>query len=82
MNLYSELELKPFYCAGTLVHGISVLHHWQIAVTEFALTTLDRLGEVFAPLLFDGLLGVVTGLVIVSMHAVYINLFKTQSSAV
>ena len=33
-----------------------------------------------APLVFDGLLGVVAGLVIVIMHVTYTKLFKTHNS--
>lgn len=65
---------------GILVHGISVLHHWQIAVTEFALTNLGRLGEVFAPLLFDGLLGVLAGVVVVLIHHTVVSI-KTKEPA-
>ena len=53
---------------GILVHGIRVLHHWQIAVAEFALANLGTLGEIIAPLLFDGLLGVLAGAVAVLVH--------------
>lgn len=67
---------------GILVHSVELLHHTQIDITHYAQSTLGGAGQMLAPLVFDGLLGVVTGLVIVSMHAVYINLFKTQSSAV
>ena len=37
-----------------------------------------NIGEVLAPLIFDGLLGVVAGLVIVLFHVAYTRLFKTN----
>jgi len=50
---------------GILVHGIPVLHHAQQGVSEFALTYLGKTGEVVTPILFDGLLGVAAGIVVV-----------------
>lgn len=53
---------------GILVHGVSLLHHWQVAVTEFALVNLGSIGEVIAPLFFDGLFGVLAGALVVLIH--------------
>ena len=66
---------------GILVHGVELLHHTQIDITHYAQSTLGGVGEMLAPLVFDGLLGVVAGLVIVIMHVTYTKLFKTHSSA-
>ncbi|NMM41108.1 DUF808 domain-containing protein [Pseudoalteromonas arctica] len=65
---------------GILVHGINMLHHWQISVTEFALTNLGTLGEAAAPLLFDGLLGVLAGGVVVLIHHTVVSM-KAKKSA-
>lgn len=61
---------------GILVHGIELLHHGQVNVTNYAQTLAGSMGEVLAPLIFDGLLGVVAGLVIVILHVAYVKLFK------
>lgn len=54
---------------GILAHGIGLLHHWQQTVTEFALVNFGVVGEVLAPLVFDGLLGVLAGvIVVIIMH--------------
>jgi len=53
---------------GILVHGVSLFHHWQVAVTEFALLNLGSIGEVVAPLVFDGLFGVLAGAIVVLIH--------------
>ncbi|ALQ53446.1 membrane protein [Pseudoalteromonas issachenkonii] len=66
---------------GILVHGVELLHHTQIDIIHYAQSTLGGVGEMLAPLVFDGLLGVVAGLVIVIMHVTYTKLFKTHSSA-
>jgi predicted DNA repair protein MutK len=50
---------------GILSHGIELLHHTQLNVIGYAHSMLGNIGEVLAPLIFDGLLGVVAGLVIV-----------------
>ncbi|MGO2479606.1 MAG: DUF808 domain-containing protein [Pseudoalteromonas sp.] len=53
---------------GILVHGISVLHHAQKSVSSYALAYLGTIGETIAPLIFDGLLGVLAGAIVVLMH--------------
>ena len=50
---------------GILVHGIALLHHTQQAVTRFALQHAGAAGEFVAPILFDGMLGILAGLIIV-----------------
>ena len=59
---------------GILVHGISVFHHWQMAVTELALTNLGAVAEIVAPLLFDGLLGVFAGAILVLSHHMVVSM--------
>ena len=66
---------------GILVHSVELLHHTQIDITHYGQSTLGGAGEMLAPLVFDGLLGVFAGLVIVIMHVTYTKLFKTHSSA-
>lgn len=61
---------------GILVHGIKALHHIQIAVTNYGQTIVGTTGEVLAPLIFDGLLGVIAGLVVVLGHLAYLKIFK------
>ena len=61
---------------GILVHGINVLHHKQLDVTSYAQSVAGGTGEILAPLIFDGLLGVAAGLVVVLMHVAYTKLFK------
>ncbi len=61
---------------GILVHGVELLHHTQIDVTSYAQSMAGGTGEVLAPLLFDGLLGVIAGLVVVLIHVIYTKLFK------
>ena len=63
---------------GILVHGIEVLRHGQVNVTNYAQSIAGSTGEVLAPLVFDGLLGIVAGLVIVILHVAYVKLFKTS----
>ncbi|ATG56837.1 MULTISPECIES: DUF808 domain-containing protein [Pseudoalteromonas] len=63
---------------GILSHGIELLHHTQLNVIGYAQSILGNIGEVLAPLIFDGLLGVVAGLVIVLFHVAYTRLFKTN----
>lgn len=53
---------------GILVHGVSLFHHWQVAVTEFALVNLGSIGEGIAPLVFDGVFGVLAGALVVLIH--------------
>ncbi len=50
---------------GILVHGIALLHHTQQAVTHFALQHGGAAGEFIAPVLFDGMLGILAGLIMV-----------------
>ncbi|MBH0059066.1 DUF808 domain-containing protein [Pseudoalteromonas sp. SWXJZ94C] len=61
---------------GILVHGVELLHHTQIDVTSYAQSMAGVTGEVLAPLVFDGLLGVTAGLVVVLIHVSYTKLFK------
>ncbi len=61
---------------GILVHGVELLHHTQVNVTSYAQSVAGGTGEVLAPLLFDGLLGVIAGLVVVLIHVGYTKLFK------
>ena len=63
---------------GILSHGIELLHHAQLNVISYAQSILGNIGEVLAPLVFDGVLGVVAGLVIVLCNVVYTRLFKTD----
>jgi predicted DNA repair protein MutK len=63
---------------GILVHGVALFHHWQLAVTEFALVNLGAVGEVIAPLIFDGLLGVLAGIFIVLVHHVIVSLKREK----
>lgn len=65
---------------GILVHGISVLHHLQILVTKFALINLGTVGEVLAPLLFDGVLGILAGALVVLIHHAVVSM-KTKKPA-
>ena len=46
---------------GILSHGIELLHHWQLEVIAIGKSLLNGTGETLAPLIFDGLLGVVAG---------------------
>jgi len=62
---------------GILVHGISVLHHAQQSVSSYVLTHLGTLGETIAPLIFDGLLGVLAGAIAVLIHHSVVS-FKTK----
>ncbi len=50
---------------GILVHGIPVLHHAQQVSTEFVTGLLGKTGELATPIIFDGLLGVVAGVIVV-----------------
>ena len=59
---------------GILVHGIP-LHHAQQGSTEFVTGLLGKTGELVSPVIFDGLLGVVAGVVIV----IFVSLFKKIS---
>lgn len=61
---------------GILVHGIEQLHHIQLEITGYALSLIGSVGEVFAPLLFDGLLGLIVGLGVVILHLTYTAIFK------
>jgi len=63
---------------GILVHGISVLHHLQILVTKFALINLGTVGEVLAPLLFDGVLGILAGALVVLIHHAVVSMKKKK----
>lgn len=58
---------------GILVHGISILHHWQLTVTDYGLSHLGSVGEVIAPLLFDGTLGLLAGAMIVLIHHIMVR---------
>ena len=60
---------------GILVHGIPLLHHAQQGSTEFVTGLLGKTGELVSPVIFDGLLGVVAGVVIV----IFVSLFKKIS---
>ena len=59
---------------GILSHGIELLHHWQLEVITIGKSLLNGTGETLAPLIFDGLLGVVAGLCIVILHLVWSKL--------
>ena len=59
---------------GILSHGIELLHHWQLEVIAIGKSLLNGTGETLAPLIFDGLLGVVAGLCIVILHLVWSKL--------
>lgn len=59
---------------GILSHGIELLHHWQLEVIAIGKSLLNGIGETLAPLIFDGLLGVVAGLCIVILHLVWSKL--------
>ncbi|MCK8108578.1 DUF808 domain-containing protein [Pseudoalteromonas sp. A3] len=61
---------------GILSHGIELLHHWQLEVITIGKSLLNGTGETLAPLIFDGLLGVVAGLCIVILHLVYTKIFN------
>ena len=61
---------------GILSHGIELLHHWQLEVIAIGKSLLNGTGETLAPLIFDGLLGVVAGLCIVILHLVYTKIFN------
>ena len=61
---------------GILVHGVELLHHTQVEVTSWAQSIAGGTGEVLAPFVFDGLLGVIAGLVVVLIHVSYTKLFK------
>ena len=61
---------------GILSHGIELLHHWQLEVITIGKSLLNGTGEILAPLIFDGLLGVVAGLCIVILHLAYTKIFK------
>lgn len=64
---------------GILVHGIGLLHYWKQAVTEFVSINLGSLGEIIAPLAFDGLLGVLAGAIVVLIHhAIVAVMAKSQ----
>ena len=64
---------------GILVHAIELLHHTQVDVTHYAQSVAGSTGEILAPLVFDGLLGIGAGLVIVIAHVAYTKLFKTNN---
>lgn len=59
---------------GILSHGIELLHHWQLEVIAIGKSLLNGTGETLAPLIFNGLLGVVAGLCIVILHLVWSKL--------
>ncbi|ASM48412.1 hypothetical protein PESP_a0131 [Pseudoalteromonas espejiana DSM 9414] len=61
---------------GILSHGIALLHHWQLEATNIGKSLLNGTGEVLAPVIFDGLLGIIAGLVIVVIHQIYTRIFK------
>tara|TARA_B100001059_G_C17781399_1_gene554432 strand:+ start:503 stop:1408 length:906 start_codon:yes stop_codon:yes gene_type:complete len=61
---------------GILSHGIELLHHWQLEVIAIGKSLLNGTGETLAPLIFDGLLGVVAGLCIVILHLAYTKIFN------
>ena len=61
---------------GILSHGIELLHHWQLEVITIGKSLLNGTGETLAPLIFDGLLGVVAGLCIVILHLAYTKIFN------
>lgn len=61
---------------GILSHGIELLHHWQLEVTSIGKSLFNGTGEVLAPLIFDGLLGVIAGLCVVLIHVTYTKTFK------
>jgi predicted DNA repair protein MutK len=64
---------------GILVHAIELLHHTQVDVTHYAQSVAGSTGEILAPLVFDGLLGIGAGLVIVIAHVAYTKFFKTNN---
>lgn len=63
---------------GILSHGITLLHHWQLEATNIGKSLLNGTGEVLAPLIFDGLLGVTAGLVIVVIHLLWNKVIKSK----
>ena len=63
---------------GILSHGIELLHHWQLEVIAIGKSLLNGTGETLAPLIFDGLLGVVAGLCIVILHLVWSKLTNSK----
>ncbi|OLF70921.1 hypothetical protein AWH60_16575 [Pseudoalteromonas haloplanktis] len=63
---------------GILVHAIEFLHHTQVDVTHYAQSVAGSTGEILAPLVFDGLLGIGAGLVLVIAHVAYTKLFKAN----
>jgi len=63
---------------GILVHAIELLHHTQVDVTHYAQSVAGSTGEILAPLVFDGLLGIGAGLVLVIAHVAYTKLFKAN----
>lgn len=63
---------------GILSHGIELLHHWQLEVITIGKSLLNGTGETLAPLIFDGLLGVVAGLCIVILHLVWSKLTNSK----
>lgn len=63
---------------GILVHAIELLHHWQLEVTNIGKSLLYGIGETLAPLIFDGVLGVVVGLCIVMLSLIWIKFTSTE----
>ncbi|MBQ4834114.1 DUF808 domain-containing protein [Pseudoalteromonas sp. MMG010] len=53
---------------GILTHGLEFLHHLQISFVNFSQELLGAIGQTLAPLLFDGISGMLAGLCIVLIH--------------
>jgi predicted DNA repair protein MutK len=63
---------------GIITHGISVLHHLQLDITQYGQTMLGEVGVIVAPLLYDGLLGVIAGICVVILHVTWSKFTKNN----
>jgi predicted DNA repair protein MutK len=61
---------------GILVHGIGLLRHAQINVTRFVQSIAGNTAEILAPLIFDGLAGLLAGLLLVLVYVAYTQSFN------
>ena len=61
---------------GILVHGIPVLHHVKQGSIEFVTDLVGKTGELATPIIFDGLLGVLAGGIVVLMTIIYKRFFR------
>ncbi len=61
---------------GILVHGIPVLHHAQQVITELAKVQFGNVGVFIMPMIFDGLLGIATGIIVVLVLEIWHKILR------